>query len=141
VAKSKKSKKSAAARRASQRSLQLRYPHYVPCQHGEAERELGPARSKELEDLYQGPLQRADVELEKLLAAGRFTIVDDEHPDGHAWTLTEYADDWNKELAEDARRNQEATDTVDEEWLIRFLHDSHARGEMRLTADLTLHWV
>ncbi|MCC9312350.1 hypothetical protein LN042_35735 [Kitasatospora sp. RB6PN24] len=70
---------------ARRRSLQARYPFYVPISQAEAEREVGVERAGELLALHDGSLQRADIELDKLLTSGTFTMIETRFPDGHTW--------------------------------------------------------
>ncbi|MFE5549226.1 hypothetical protein ACFQ71_36140 [Streptomyces sp. NPDC056534] len=136
------SKKKPATRRrqAKQRSFQVRYPNYVACRPEEIVRELGAQRASELEQIYEAPLQKADLELEKLLRAGQFTVVDSAYPAGRTWTMDEYLASWNEELAQDARRNHEEPDVMDAAELIEIIHRNHFEGSVRLTGDLALHW-
>ncbi|WP_411292765.1 hypothetical protein [Streptomyces sp. SDr-06] len=136
---SKKKKAAIRRRQAKQRSFQVRYPHYVACRPEEILRELGAQRTSELEKIYRAPLQKADLELEKLLRAGRFTVVDSAHPEGRTWTMDEYLASWNEDLAQDARRNHEEPDFMDAAELMEILHHNHAVGALWLTGDLTFH--
>ena len=138
---SKKRKAAARWRSTQQRHLQAQYPYYVPCQPGEAEQELGGQRSAELEQFYEGPLRKADLELEKLLRSGRFTMISSDASESRSWTMAEYVADFNAELAADARRNDEEPEIVDAAEITRLLHRDHLYGELRVTKELALRWV
>ncbi|MFE3903717.1 hypothetical protein ACFXPY_26230 [Streptomyces sp. NPDC059153] len=82
------------------------------------------------------------MQLELLLREDRFRVVDSAHPDGHAWTLREYMDDWNKEdLAADAKRTGEEYDLLpDEHAVIEMVHDWHHRDRISVTRDGVIEW-
>ncbi|MDH6107867.1 hypothetical protein P3T36_006326 [Kitasatospora sp. MAP12-15] len=123
------------------RSLQLRYPFYTPCTQAEAERELGVDRAAELLALHDGSLQRADIELDKLLTSGTFTMVEIRFPEGRTWTMADYIVDWNNDLAAEAARDDSEYGPITEDQLIETLHQWHRSGAVTLNRDLVIEWA
>ncbi|MDT6988052.1 hypothetical protein ACFSUJ_34035 [Streptomyces lusitanus] len=117
------------------------YPGYVFCPPSEAEQALGAERAGELLAQYGGELRKADVQLELLLSEERFRVVDSGHPEGHAWTLREYMDDYNKDMAADAQLTGEEYDLLpDEQAVIEMLHDWHRDNSISVTRDGVIEW-
>lgn len=76
-----------------------------------------------------------------LLRQERFRVVDSAHADGHAWTLREYMDDWNKDMAADAEQTGEEYDLLpDEPAVIEMLHDWHRSDRIIVTRDGVIEW-
>ncbi|MGW4651812.1 hypothetical protein [Kitasatospora sp. NPDC004289] len=142
MTKKRSARKSTANReQARRRSLQASYPFYVPISQGEAERELGVERAAELLALHNGPLQRADVELDKLLRSGSFTMIDTEYPQGRTWTMPDYLVDWNEDQAAEAVRNGDEYSPLTQADLIETLHEWHRSGAVMLNRDVVIEWA
>ncbi|MET7300409.1 hypothetical protein [Embleya sp. NPDC005575] len=92
----------------------MRYPLYVACAPGEAETAVGAGRAAELLALYELPLRKVDVALDRVLR-GSFVVVNDEWPQGRTWTLDTYDSVWAKD-------DEIETSFGD------FLHQLHADG-------------
>ncbi|MER0443396.1 hypothetical protein ABR738_02190 [Streptomyces sp. Edi4] len=76
------------------------------------------------------------MQLELVLREGQFRVVDTNHPDGRAWTLREYMDDWNRDLSADADQTGEEYGLLpDEQAVIEMLHDGHRSGSICVTRD------
>ncbi|WP_146252215.1 hypothetical protein [Streptomyces carminius] len=117
------------------------YPGYVFCPPSEAEHVLGAERVSELLAQYGGELRKADVQLELLLREERFRVADSDHPDGHAWTLGEYMDDWNRDMAADAELTGKEYDLLPgEQAVIGMLHDWHRDNSISVTRDGVIEW-
>ncbi len=141
VAKKKTTKSSKRRQQVLARREHVRYPGNVFCPLSEAEQALGAARAGELLALYGGELRKADVQLELVLREEQFRVVDTDRPDGHAWTLREYMDDWNRDLAADAEQTGEEYDLLpDEQAVVEMLHDWHRSGRICVTRDGVIEW-
>ncbi|MFB6717531.1 hypothetical protein ACFCZY_38445 [Streptomyces sp. NPDC056237] len=141
MARKKASKSSKRRQQVLARREHVLYPGYVFCSPSEAEQALGATRAGELLAQYEGELRKADVQLDLLLREERFWVVDSAHPDGHAWTLREYMDDWNKDLAADAQRTGEEYGLLpDEQAVIEMLHDWHRSDSISVTRDGVIEW-
>ncbi|MFM9681705.1 hypothetical protein [Streptomyces brasiliscabiei] len=141
MARKKTTKSSTRRQQVLARREHVLYPGYVFCPPSEAEQALGAARVGELLAQYGAELRKADVQLELLLREERFRVVDTDHPDGHAWTLREYMDDWNKDMAADAELTGEEYDLLaDEQAVIEMLHDWHRADRICITRDGVIEW-
>ncbi|MFF3062435.1 hypothetical protein [Streptomyces sp. NPDC057909] len=141
MARKKTSKSSKRRQQVLARREHVLHPGYVFCPPSEAEQALGATRAGELLAQHGGELRKADMQLELLLHEDRFWVVDSAHPDGHAWTLREYMDDWNKDLAADAEQTGEEYDLLpDEQAVIEMLHDWHRSDRISITHDGVIEW-
>ncbi|MEV7857100.1 MULTISPECIES: hypothetical protein [unclassified Streptomyces] len=141
MAKKKTTKSSKRRQQVLARREHVLYPGYVFCPLAEAEQALGAARAGELLGLYGGELRKADVQLERVLREEQFRVVDTAHPDGQAWTLREYMDDWNRDLAADAEQTGEEYDLLsDEQAVVEMLHYWHRSDRICITRDGVIEW-